>query len=351
MFIEGGPGVRFDTAPAPHWRPAEDVSAVMRQVLYALAPAAMAYTFFFGPGLLINAVLACVAALATEALALRLRARPARLFLSDGSALVTAVLLAFCLPPLTPWWVTVTGAAFAIGVAKHLYGGLGFNLFNPAMAGYAVLLVAFPGHMTLWLPPQIGDLDYQALSLWQTLQFTATGELPSGFAVDAVTRATPLTVVKGDLALMRTMREITTNPLFGDFGGRGWEWIGNFLTLGGLWLLYKGIIRWQIPCAMLAALMGAALLPYLTDAETHPSPLFHLYSGGALLGAFFIATDPVSSAITDRGRLIYGAGCGLLTYAIRAWGSYPDGVAFAVLLMNLAVPLIDRHTRPRIYGH
>lgn len=342
--------MRFGTELAPHWRPAPDVAAMMRQVLYALVPAAVAYTFFFGPGLLVNIAVASLAALVTEALALRLRGRPARLFVSDGSAIVSAVLLAFCLPPLTPWWVTATGAAFAIGVAKHLYGGLGFNVFNPAMAGYAVLLLCFPAAMTVWLPPHIGDLDYQPLSLAQTLYYTGTGALPDGLALDAVTRATPLDVVKTDLGEMRTMSEIVNDPVFGDFGGEGWEWIGNFVTLGGLWLIYKGIIRWQVPAAMLGTLLAASLLAWLADAETHPAPLFQLYGGGALLGAFFIATDPVSSAVTDRGRLIYGAGCGLLTYAIRAWGSYPDGVAFAVLIMNMAVPLIDRHTRPRIYG-
>jgi Na+-translocating ferredoxin:NAD+ oxidoreductase subunit D len=343
--------MKFSTASAPHWRPAADVPAMMRQVLYALAPAAIAYTFFFGPGLLVNTAIATAAALATEALALRLRGHPQRLFLSDGSAVVTAVLLAFCLPPLTPWWVTVIGAVFAVGVAKHIYGGLGFNVFNPAMAGYAVLLVSFPAYLTFWLPPQVGDLDYQPLSLLQTLYYTTHSQLPDGLAMDAVSRATPLDIVKTDLGLMRTMSEIVTDPVFGDFGGRGWEWIGNFITLGGAWLLYKGIIRWQIPFAMIASLMAAALLFYLADSETHASPMFHLYAGGTLLGAFFIATDPVSSAVTDRGRLIYGAGCGLLTFGIRAWGSFPDGVAFAVLLMNMAVPLIDRYTRPRIYGH
>ncbi|MCC7257943.1 MAG: RnfABCDGE type electron transport complex subunit D [Gammaproteobacteria bacterium] len=324
---------------------------MMRHVLYALVPAAAAYTYFFGPGLLVNVVIASAAALATEALALRLRGRGARLALSDGSAIVTAVLLAFCLPPLTPWWVTVCGSAFAIGVAKHLYGGLGFNLFNPAMAGYALLLVAFPGYLSFWLPPNVGDLDYRALTLAESATYTLTGTLPPGADLDAVTRATPLTVVKAELGQMHTLSEIVTDPVFGDFGGAGWEWIGNFVTLGGLWLLYRGIIRWQVPAAMLAGLMLPALLLYLTDAETHPSPLFHLYSGGALLGAFFIATDPVSSAITDRGRLVYGAGCGLLTFAVRTWGVFPDGVAVAVLLMNLLVPAIDHYTRPRPYGH
>ncbi len=343
--------MKFATAAAPHWRPTDDVAAMMRQVLYALTPAVMAYTFFFGPGLLINACIASATALATEAAALALRRRSLRLFLSDGSAIVTGLLLAFCLPPLTPWWVTGTAVVFAVGLAKHLYGGLGFNVFNPAMAGYAAVLIAFPADMTAWLPPQIDDLDYQALTLTQTLHYTATGELPASRGLDAVTRATPLDAVKTGLSLMRTMDEISADPVFGDFGGRGWEWVSNFITLGGLWLLYRGIIRWQIPAAMLGSLMAGALVLYLADTGTHPSPVFHLYSGGALLGAFFIATDPVSSAVTDRGRLIYGAGCGLLTLAIRNWGSYPDGVAFAVLIMNVAVPLIDRYTRPRIYGH
>lgn len=343
--------MKFQTIAAPHWRPAEDVAAMMRHVLYALAPAAVVYTWFFGPGLLLNCVIASAVAIATETVALRLRGRPLRLFLTDGSAVVTAVLLAFALPPLLPWWVTAIGAAFAIGFAKHLYGGLGYNVFNPAMAGYLVVLISFPEHLTVWLPPQIGDLDYRALSLTETLRFTLSGQLPAGLAVDVITRATPLDVVKTELGNMRTISEIVINPVFGDFGGRGWEWIGNFITFGGLWLLYKGIIRWQIPAAMLGSLLAVALLFYAADPEIHPSPLFHLYAGGTLLGAFFIATDPVSSCTTHRGRLIYGAGCGVLTFVIRTWGSFPDGVAFAVLLMNTAVPVIDRYTQPRIYGH
>lgn len=337
-------------APAPHWHGAGAVPAMMRQVLYALLPAAAAHVFFYGPGLLVNALLATLVALATEALALRWRGQPQRPFLSDGSAVVTAVLLAFCLPPLTPWWVTATGAAFAVGVAKHLYGGLGLNVFNPAMAALALLLLGFPAELTAWPPPRIGDLDYQALSIGQTLFYAFSGRLPDGLVLDAVTRATPLELAKAGLAQMHTMSEIRSNPVFGDFGGAGWEWVGNFVTLGGGWLLYRGIIRWQIPAATLAGILLPALLFWLADPETHPSPLFHLWTGGTLLAAFFIATDPVSSPVTSRGQVIYGLGCGLFTFVIRAWGSFPDGVAFAVLLMNAAVPVIDRYTRPRIYG-
>ncbi|MBM4197202.1 MAG: RnfABCDGE type electron transport complex subunit D [Gammaproteobacteria bacterium] len=342
--------MKFTRSSGPYWRPVQDVPAMMRHVLYALAPAAAAHSFFFGPGLWINLCVAGITALATEAIALRLRGAPLQLHLSDGSALVSAALLALCLPPLLPWWVTATGTAFAIGVVKHLYGGLGLNLFNPAMAGYALLLLVFPAHMTNWLPPHVDDLDYQALSLWQTLQFTATGNLPATLGLDAVTGATPLDVLRTELGRMRTLTEIAADPVFGDFGGRGWEWVGNFVTLGGLWLLYRGIIRWQIPAGMLAGVLAGSLLLYLADPQTHASPLFHLYAGGTLLGAFFIATDPVSACVTDRGRLIYGAGCGLVTVAIRSWAAFPDGVAFAVLLMNVLAPLIDRYCRPRVYG-
>lgn len=336
--------------PPPHWHQAHSVGATMRQVVYALLPAAACHVFFYGPGLAINALVAIGTALATEAFALRWRSLPLHPFLDDGSALVTALLLAFCLPPLLPWWVTAIGTAFAIGVAKHLYGGLGRNVFNPAMAGYALLLLVFPAWLNQWPPPRIGDIDYQPLSVAQTLYYCLNGRLPGDLVLDALTRATPLDLSKTQLGMMYTMDAIRANPVFGDFGGAGWEWVGNFVTLGGGWLLYRGIIRWQVPAGMLAGLMLPAMLFWLADPDIHPSPLFHLWTGGTLLGAFFIATDPVSSPVTPRGRFIHGAGCGLITFVIRSWGSFPDGVAFAVLLMNAAVPLVERYTQPRIYG-
>jgi Na+-translocating ferredoxin:NAD+ oxidoreductase subunit D len=343
--------MRFETGPPPQWHPpAANVGRVMRTVLYALAPAALVCVWFYGPGLAINAVVAVVAALATEALALRLAGKPAGRFLLDGSAVVTAVLFAFALPPLCPWWVTTLGMVFGIGFAKHIYGGLGYNLFNPAMAAFALVLVSFPGYLAFWPAADIGDLDYQRPNLAQTLGYTLTGRLPPELSIDAVSRATTLDSAKEGLASMRTMDEIRTNPVFGDFGGAGWEWVNNFIAMGGFALLVLGIIRWQIPAAVLAGLLVPATLAWTLDAGTHPSPGFHLFSGGAMLCAFFIATDPVSSPTTGRGQLVYGAGIGLLTYVIRTWGSYPEGVAFAVLMMNAAVPLIDRYTRPRIYG-
>ena len=337
-------------AGPPFLHPAPTVGAVMRHVLYALVPAAIAYVWFFGPGLIINCLAATAAALATEILMLRLRGRPVRQFAGDGSAVVTAILIAFALPPLTPWWVTVSGTIFAIGVAKHAFGGLGYNLFNPAMAGYVALLLSYPDALTAWLPPPLGDLDYQAPGIGATLAYFATGQLPDGQTLDAITRATPLDAVKTGLGQMLTVEEVRAGSLFGDFGGRGWEWIANLTALGGFWLLYRRIIRWHIPVAMLSGLLVPATVMFLMDPATHAPPGFHLFSGGAMLAAFFVATDPVTAPASNRGRLVFGAGIGLLTYVIRTWGAYPDGVAFAVLLMNAGVPLIDRLTRPRVYG-
>lgn len=335
----------------PHWHAAPGVPAMMRQVIYALLPAIACFAWFFGPGVIVNCVIAVLAALFTETLAVRLRGREPLPALGDGSAIVAALLLALALPPLLPWWITFAGTAFAIGVAKHLYGGLGYNVFNPAMAGYVAVLVSFPDAMTMWPPARIGDLDYAELSAAATLVYALSGTLPAGLTVDLVTGATALDSIRLGLDRMQTMEEIRASPVFGDFGGAGWEWVGNFVLLGGLWLLYRGIIRWQIPVAVLTGLLLPATLFWLVDPATHAGPGTHLFTGGALLCAFFIATDPVSAAATDRGRLLYGAGIGLLTYVIRSWGTWADGVAFAVLFMNMLVPLIDRLTRPRVYGH
>lgn len=323
----------------------------MLQVLYALIPATLAYVWFFGPGLILNFIVAALFCLLGEAAMLRARGRNVESGLRDLSALVTAALIAFAIPALTPWWVTATAALFAVVVAKHLYGGLGFNIFNPAMAGYIVALVAFPLHMNLWTAPHMGDIDYHYLSILETLRYTLTGTFPDNLNFDAISRATPLDTVKSGLRDLRTFDEIRTNPLIGDFGGRGWEWIGNFTAIGGAWLLLRKIIRWQIPLGVLAGLLVPATIAYAIDSGVQASPGFYLFSGGTILCAFFIATDPVSAATSNKGRLIYGIGIGLLIYAIRRWGSYADGVAFAVLLMNMAVPAIDYLTRPRIVGH
>jgi electron transport complex protein RnfD len=343
--------MEFQRREAPFLAPQVSVSSLMLQVLAALVPAAMAHVWYFGPGFILNLLVAAVFAAGGEALMLSLRSRKPESGLRDYSALVTAALLAFALPSLTPWWVTATGALFAVIVAKHLYGGLGFNIFNPAMAGYVVILIAFPMHLNLWVAPRMGDLDYQTLTILETLRFTLTGSLPDAISFDAISRATPLDVMKSGLNNARTVDEIRAIPIMGDFGGRGWEWIGNFLAMGGLWLLVKKIIRWQIPVGVGLGLLVPATIMYIFEPGSQASPGFHLFGGATILCAFFIATDPVSAATSPKGRLIYGLGIGFLIYCVRRWGSYADGVAFAVLLMNMAVPAIDYLTRPHIIGH
>ena len=341
----------FPHREAPYVGPKADVAALMLQVLAALVPAALAHIWFFGPGFLFNLLVAATFAAAGEIVMLRLRSRQPETGLSDFSALVTAALLAFALPSLTPWWVTASGALFAIVIAKHLYGGLGFNIFNPAMAGYVMILVAFPVHLNLWVAPRMGDIDYQTLTMLQTLQFTLTGLLPDSISFDAISRATPLDAMKAGLNNMQTVTEIKALPIMGSIGGRGWEWVGIFLAVGGIWLLIKRIIRWQIPAGVGIGLLLPATIIYILDPGANPGPGFHLFGGGAILCAFFIATDPVSAASSPKGRFVFGLGVGLLIYAIRRWGSYSDGVAFAILIMNMSVPAIDYLTRPHIVGH
>ncbi len=333
---------------SPHIHSPSAVNRVMLQVSLALLPALIAATWLFGWAIPLKLLIAVVVALGSEALILQLRGRPITATLADGSALVTALLLALALPPLAPWWLIAVGAAFAVIIGKQLYGGLGYNPFNPAMIGYVVLLISFPLEMTTWLAP--GGLREGGLELGQTAAYLFTGILPDG-GLDALTMATPLDTVKTRLGQEHTIGEIMTAPVFGTLGGKGWEIINGLILLGGSWMLFKRIISWHVPVAMLGSLFLIAGLFHLFNPEHYAGPLFHIFSGGALLGAFFIATDPVSGATSEKGRLWFGAGAGILTYIIRTWGGYPDGVAFAVLLMNMAAPTIDYYTQPRVFGH
>ena len=342
--------MKLSTPTSPHIHADISVGKTMARVLVALIPGIIAYSWFFGWGLLINIVLGTATALSCEFLMLKMRDRDVSTFLFDGSAIVTAVLLSFCIPPLAPWWIVVVGTGFAIIIAKHLYGGLGYNPFNPAMIGYVILLISFPQEMTVWLTPKItSGLDIGFLA---SLKIVLFGVFPSGFSIDAISAATPLDLIKTQLGIDVTIAETKqSHAIFGDFGGIGWEWIGNWLFLGGVWLIYKKVISWHIPVAVLGSLFMIALIFYLKDADHYASPMFHVFSGAAILGAFFIATDPVSAATTPMGRIVYGIGIGVLTYIIRVWGGYPDGIGFAVLLMNMAAPTIDYYTQPRVYGH
>lgn len=342
--------MKLKTPTSPHIHADITVAALMRRVLVALVPAIVTSIYFFGWGLLVHIAVAIAVGLGCEALMLKLRHRPVKPFLQDGSVLVTATLLAFCIPPLSPWWITAIGVFFAIVVAKHLYGGLGYNPFNPAMIGYIILLISFPKEMSSWMPAHI--LNGLEVGLADTIRIIFAGDFPYKLSIDALSMATPLDSVKAELGLSKTVDEIKAgSAIFGDFGGVGWEWIGNWIFLGGVWLIYKKVISWQVPLAMLGSLFTIALIFYLKDASNYASPMFHIFSGAAMLGAFFIATDPVTSCTTPLGRILFGAGVGILTYVIRVWGGYPDGVGFAILLMNMAAPTIDYYTQPRVYGH
>jgi electron transport complex protein RnfD len=346
--------MQFPTLSSPHSARPNRVDKVMLQVILALIPGSIAMIWYFGWGLLINMVVATVGAIAAEALVLKLRGRPVLPALRDLSAVVTALLFAIAIPPTLPWWLTLLGIAFAIILVKQLYGGIGYNPFNPAMAGYVFLLVSYPVYMTVWLPPS-NVLEYypalQGLSFGDSLRAIFLGAPPAGLTWDAISMATPLDEMRTQLDLDRMISEIRQSPLWGDYGGRGWEWVGNWFLLGGLFLLWRRVITWHIPVSMLLALLVIAGMFWLLDPQTHPFPAFHLFSGGAILGAFFIATDPVTACTTKRGQLIFGASIGVLIFVIRTWGGYPDAVAFAVLLMNIAAPTIDHYTQPRVFGH
>lgn len=339
---------RFDTAGAPHIPPPSTVAQVMQQVLFALLPGAAALAWFFGPGVIVQIVLASGFALLFEAAMLKLRGRPVAETLGDYSAVVTAVLFALCVPPLAPWWISAVAMLFAMVIAKHLFGGLGQNLFNPAMVGYVVVLISFPQEMTQWLAPR--PIAEWMPGLGESLRAILGGVLPQPMGIDAITMATPLDTLKTGIDAGRYVHEISAAPVFGDFGGRGWEWCANWFALGGFYLLYRRVISWQVPVAVIGTVVLVSLPPFLFDPGSNPSPLEHVFSGALVFGAFFIATDPVTGCASPRGRLLFGAGVGLLTLVIRRWGGYPDGFAFAVLLMNMAAPLIDRYTRPRMYG-
>ncbi len=320
------------------------VRRIMLQVLVALLPGIVAYVWLVGPIILFQLLLASGAALSGEALMLKLRGRPPAAFLTDGSAVVTAWLIALTFPPMAPWWLVIVGTLFAIVVAKHLYGGLGQNPFNPAMVAFAACIVSFPALMSQW--PALG------LQLSLREQF----ELVAGLAprVDMMSGATPLDAIKTALKVGEGSVDVptllATQEVFGNFAGRGWEWVTTGYLLGGLWLWQRKVIAWQAPAAFIAGLSLLAAALWAWHPEHFANPLFHLFSGGAMLGAFFIVTDPVSGCTTARGKLIFGFAAGVLAYVIRVFAGYPDGVAFAVLLMNLCVPLIDMHTQPPIFG-
>ncbi|TQV87485.1 electron transport complex subunit RsxD [Aliikangiella coralliicola] len=340
---------------SPFFHHSLPTNKVMLLVILALIPGAAIQFYFFGYGVLINLILCSIFAVTAEYFVLYLRNRAPQEVLKDNSALLTGILLGLAIPTTLPIWMTFIGTWFAIIFAKQLYGGLGLNPFNPAMVGYVLLLISFPVEMTAWMPSR--DLTANQPSLVQSLELVLFSQTSSGLTVndfrtlaDGYTMATPLDHVKTEHVLGKMSSEIFSKELF-QANQNGWMWVNFGYLIGGIYLLFNKVIRWQIPVSLLASIFVTSGVLNLFDEELFSSSWFHLTSGATMLGAFFIATDPVSAATTPKGRLIYGASIGFLVVIIRTFGGYPEAIAFAVLLLNLATPTIDHYTKPTIYGH
>jgi Na+-translocating ferredoxin:NAD+ oxidoreductase subunit D len=293
---------------------------IMLTVLGALVPGALALMWFFGPVYLPRLLFAAALGLTLEAAALALQARPLRPALTDGSTLVTCTLLVLALPPNTSLWVLAIAVLAAVGIGKHLYGGLGGNPFNPAAVGYAVALVSFPAALALW--PLLGPA--------------------AAASVDAVTGATPLTLFRHRGG--QTVAEVWSQAAgFGALGGYGWEWINAAFLAGGLLLIVRRIAAWRVPAALLGTLAVLALFGYDEgSSRSLGAPTFHWFSGGTMLAALFFATDPVTHPATPRGQILFGCIAGAMAFVVRSFGGYPDGLVFGILLANAATPYLDR---------
>ena len=307
-----------------------NTNQIMRQVIYALVLGISAAYYFFGWGVILQITLAVVTAVVVESTFLSLRKLPVKPAISDGSAILSAILLAISIPSIAPWWIVVVGVAFAIIFGKQLYGGLGNNPFNPAMLGYAFLLISYPLQMTTWAG------EFLDLSQAIDIIFNLT-------SVDALSGATQLDEVKTQLALGKVVAELDVHSI-------SQAWVNVGFLLGGLYLIVRKIITWHIPVAFIAGMVVISSMLYFINDQIYLPMQDHLMLGATMLGAFFIATDPVSASTTPKGRLIYGFLIGVLVIVIRVFGGYPDGVAFAVLLMNITVPLIDYYTQPKVFG-
>jgi electron transport complex protein RnfD len=318
---------------SPHLPGGESVEKIMYRVLIALVPAFAVSLFFFGLGALVVTSVAVVSCLAFEYLIARflMKTTPT---LWDGSAAVTGVLLAFNVPSNLPVWMIIIGSLVAIGIAKMSFGGLGKNPFNPALVGRVFLLISFPVQMTSWPKAAVSRLSY----------------------LDAMTGATPLGILKEGLKngqpIADLMREIPDygQMLIGNMGGSLGEISALALIVGGIYMLYKKVITWHTPVSILATVFAFTGILWLANPGRFADPFFHLMAGGILLGAIFMATDMVTSPMTPLGQIIFGVGIGLITCLIRVFGAYPEGVSFAILIMNAFVPLIDKYVKPKRFG-
>ncbi|WP_420834476.1 RnfABCDGE type electron transport complex subunit D [Caloranaerobacter azorensis] len=299
---------------SPHIRSDETISRIMLDVIIALLPATLASIYYFRFNALKLIVLAVLTAVATEALIQKLLKKP--ITVNDLSAVVTGLLLAFNIPASAPWWIPVIGSAFAIAIVKQAFGGLGHNFMNPALAARAMLLASWPVIMTNWVTP----------------------------GPEAVSTATPLAILKGEAAnqVLPSLKDV----FFGNVGGCLGETSAILLILGGLYLLYRGVINWRIPFTYIGTV---AVMMLIFDGGFN-NMVYHIFAGGLMLGAFFMATDYASSPVTPKGQIIFGIGCGVITSVIRLYGGYPEGVSYSILLMNIVAPLLDKYTSPRVFG-
>jgi len=326
---------RLVVSSSPHAHSGEDVRAIMLTVVVALLPACLAGVWVFGPRALLVLAVCSLSAVLTEAVLARLMHRPVRL--GDGSALLTGMLLGMNLSAGTPLWIGAVGGVIAIGLGKMIYGGLGYNPFNPALVGRVALLLAFPSALTTWVKP--------------------CG--PGGWAapVDGMTAATPL----GQLAMAggwipEQVLTVAGNPIglrecfLGNIGGCLGETSALALLIGGIFLIARRLIRWQVPLGFIGTVAIVTAIAHVAAPDRYAPAAFHLLTGGLFLGAFFMATDMVTSPMGRLGGLIFGIGCGLITSVIRLWGSYPEGVSFSILIMNALTPLIDRWTASKPFG-
>ena len=360
----------FKMISSPHTHSGKLTARVMFWVILAMIPAIILQIYYFGFGVLIQSALAIGLALLLEWSVSLLRKRPALSDISDFSVILTALILAVAIPPYAPYWILLIGTFCAVILGKHVYGGLGQNPFNPAMVGYVVLLVSFPLQMTTWMPPIA--LLAEPPTFHDAALLIFSGLTSDGFSlhqltasIDGITQATPLDTVRtfyssasscitDAICSEAAFYELTNLPIFTQNGwdfAQGWWQINLAFLLGGIFLILKKVIHWQIPVAMLGSFTLLSLLTELFGNGAHLTAPAQLFSGAMMFGAFFIATDPVTASITPRGKLVFGVLVGSLLYLIRFYGNYPDGVAFAILLSNICVPLIDHYTRPRVAGH
>lgn len=357
MSAEKSAFQKLTVSGSPHIHGPESVSKIMWGVVIALLPALAVSIYYFGLPALRTILVSTAACVAFEWLIQRfMLKKPATV--KDGSAVITGLLLAFNLPATLPWWMTVLGAMAAIGLAKMAYGGLGNNPFNPALVGRVFLLISFPVAMTTWPQPQpmfgSSPAEQPAVTLSAETGAMASTDLR---AADALTGPTPLGVIKEGLQQGLTIDEslkkldlTSWKMLTGQHGGSLGEISVLAILLGGLFLLWRRIITWHIPVAFLGSAFVFAAILHAADPQAFLPPGFSILSGGIMLGAFFMATDMVTSPMTPWGKIVFGLGCGVLTILIRNFGAYPEGVSFAILIMNAFVPLINRGFKPKRYG-